>query len=189
MMTAKEIECLERINEKLTNGTKEEQRRASLAWEYLFNESDSGRFGRIEELLSARSKSRKATVSRQGEIDNWIKIGDQYKTAECKTNGGRIENLLSVRGRPAFVIYTLDLEVKHKNGTERRYAKKVIPTYLFVDFLTKNGLIKSTNGRNPERAIQCSSKKLYTALLNYPIDFIPNYTYDFSDFDDLVLEY
>ena len=189
MMTAKEIEYLERINEKLMNGTAEEKRRASCAWAYLFNSEDDGRFGRIEELLSARSKSRKSSVSRQGKVDNYIKVEGRYMTAECKTNGGRIESLLSVRGRPAFVIYTLDIEVKHKNGSERRYAKKVIPTWLFVDFLVNNGLTKSTNGRNPEMAIQCSSKKLYQALLNYPIDFIENHEYEADDFSDLVLEW
>ena len=187
--TEKELEYLARINDKMENGTTEEKRRAVCAWAYLFNSEDDGRFGRIEELLNARSKSRKSRVSAQGKTDNYIKIDGRYYDAESKINGGRIESLLSVRGRPAFVIYTLDIVVKHKNGEERRFAKKVIPTALFVNFLIDNGLTKSTNGRNPETAIQCSSKKLYVALLNYPIDFIPDYEYTADDFDGLVLEY
>ena len=185
--TKKELEYLARINDKMENGTTEEKRRAVCAWAYLFNSEDDGRFGRIEELLNARSKSRKSRVSAQGKTDNYIKIDGRYYDAESKINGGRIESLLNVHGRPAFVIYTLDIVVKHKDTTERRYAKKVIPTALFINFLINNGLTKSTNGKNPEMAIQCSSKKLFTALLNYPIDFIPDYEYSAEDFDGLEL--
>ena len=187
MFTEKENRYLARINEKLNNGTTEEKKRARLAWIYLLNEKDSGRFGRIEELLSARSKSRKNRVAEQGKVDNYIKVDGKYIPVESKTNGGRIESLVNGKNAPAFVVYTLDIEMKHKNGTERRFAKKVIPTKLFVDFLLNNGLTKSTNGNNPETAIQCSSKKLFIALLNYPIDFIENYDYTAEDFDGLEL--
>ena len=56
--------------------------------------------------------------------------------------------------------------------------------------LEKIGAIKNTNGTNPERAIQCSSKKLYTLVSNYEIDYIPTKTYnlDFFDFDNALFE-
>lgn len=182
------MEISRRLTEITNNGTPEEKRRAELCYQYLANEKDPGRFGRIEELLSARSKSRKNAVGRYGENDNYIKVDGKYIACECKTNGGRIANLYTPKA-PRFIIYTLDLTITHKDGTtERRQAKKVIETGLFLLFLSRYKLIKSTNGKNPEPAIQCSSKKLYTALLNYPIDYIKDYDYTETDFHCLTLD-
>ena len=153
--------------------------------------NDNGAMGRAFELTCARANSRKVRVSKQGEADVYIKFGKGFVKAECKTNGGRIEALYA-NGAPRFVIYQLDFTQKHKAGKskpaweENRHVEPVIiPTHIFLGVLENLGAIKSTNGKNPELAIQVSSKKWYEWLEQWPVEFHPDWDYTEEDFEGL----
>lgn len=84
---------------------------------------------------------------------------------------------------------------KHKAGknTPAREEKRVInpvliPTQIFLAALDFFKATKSTNGRNPEEAIQVSSKKFYEWLKEWPIPYEPNNHYTAEDFEGLGLE-
>ena len=81
---------------------------------------------------------------------------------------------------------------KHKAGknTEawdelREIDPVVIPTEVFLNALDRFGATKSTNGKNPEEAIQVSSKKFFDWLLDWPIPFEPDLVYTEEDFEGL----
>lgn len=152
---------------------------------------DSGAYGRIFELECASANSRKTHVGLNGEADLYVKFERGTVKAECKTNGGRIEALYSAKA-PKFVIYRLDLTIKHKAGKHtseheevRSIAPVIIPTALFLSKLEEFGAVKSTNGTNPERAIQVSSKKWFGWLSAYPVEYHSDWTYTAEDFEGL----
>ena len=153
--------------------------------------NDQGADGRIFELTCASENSRKVRVSKQGEADVYINLGRGHVKAECKTNGGRIESLRKP-GAPRFVIYRLRFVQKHKAGknTEaweelREIDPVLIPTEVFLAALDRFGATKSTNGKNPEEAIQVSSKKFFEWLLDWPIPYTPGTVYTEDDFEGL----
>lgn len=152
---------------------------------------DNGAMGRAFELSCARTNSKKIRVSKQGEADVYIKYGKGYVKAECKTNGGRIEALYA-KGAPRFVIYQLDFVQKYKASKtkpareEHRHIDPVIiPTSIFLAALESFGAIKSTNGKNPETAIQVSSKKWFEWLEQWPVEFHTDWDYTEEDFEGL----
>lgn len=154
-------------------------------------EHDNGAQGRIFELECASAGSRKTRVSVQGKADVFIKYERGNYAAECKTNGGRIANLRK-RNAPKFVIYRLDFVQKHKASKTRGAWEEVrhidavlIPTAVFLAALDRFGATKSTNGKNPEEAIQPSSKKFYEWLLDWPIPYTPGLHYTADDFEGL----
>lgn len=151
-----------------------------------------GANGRIFELECASIHSRKVRVSGQNEPDVHIKYERGARPAECKTNGGRIGSLYA-KDAPAFVIYRLDW-VQHRKPTKAKpngfcvsvYVEpKIIPTALFLAKLAEFGAIKSTNGTNPEPAIQVSSKKWHEWLASYPVNYDSARRYTASDFENL----
>lgn len=185
-MNAKQKNLVAKMIEKeLAIGTKAAIARAEKMLAYTQNENDDGAFGRIVELSSHTEKSRKTRVSKQGEKDTSIKFSVNGKTryiaAEVKTNGGRIEGLYSPNA-PKFVIYSMN--VCNSLATYNT-SKKVFPTAVFLEMLETLNAIKSTNGTNPERAIQAVSKKLYTAVSDWSIEYNPNATYTADDFEGL----
>lgn len=152
---------------------------------------DNGAMGRVFELKCASEYSRKTRVSVQGKADVFIKYERGNYAAECKTNGGRIANLRK-RNAPKFVIYQLDFVQKHKASKSRgaweeiRHVDAVlVPTEIFLAALDRFGATKSTNGKNPEEAIQPSSKKFYEWLLDWPIPYTPGLHYTADDFEGL----
>lgn len=152
---------------------------------------DSGAAGRIFEIECASAYSRKTRVSKQGEADVYIKFERGTVRAECKTNGGRISALRKPNA-PRFVIYRLDFVQKHKAGKnteaydeERHIDPVLIPTAIFLAALDRFGATKSTNGKNPEEAIQPSSKKFFEWLLDWPIPYDPALRYTADDFEGL----
>lgn len=152
---------------------------------------DDGAKGRIFELECASHASRKIRVAKQGQADVFVKIGNGKYKAECKTNGGRIEGLYA-KNAPRYVIYRLEFTQKHKSSKSReaweelRYIPAVlIPTNLFLAKLEQFGAIKSTNGKNPELAIQVSSKRWYEWLMDYPVIYDPEFVYAEWDFEGL----
>lgn len=160
--------------------------RADLALRYVANYTD-GTLGRVTELASATDRTHKTRVAKQGADDTHIKMSingkTKYVACEVKTNGGRIESLYT-KNAPKYVIYSMNVQ-NSLVKTPRVLAPIVIETKLFLRVLEECNAIKSTNGKNPERAIQATSKKLYARLLEYPIPYDANTTYTADDFDGI----
>lgn len=181
------------------NAIRNEKTKAILA-----NTADDGREGRAFELECARPASHKICVSKQGQVDVSIKMEVngkiRYIPAECKTNGGRIDDLLTGKNKSAFVIYRLQFTQKHKASKSapawdeiRSVPAVVMPTDLFLQMLTECNAIKAIahNGVQDGLAIQPSSKKMFERLTAY-IDNYGKYvlfdrerTYADFDFEDL----
>lgn len=146
----------------------------------LANTADDGRQGRAFELSCCRNLSRKTAVSKQGKTDVFVKVvidgKERYLPAECKINGGRVNDLLDGSNKSAFVIYRLDFTQKYK-ATKTAPAREeirhvppvIIPTALFVAMLTECNAIKAVNhgGIQDGIAIQPSSKRMYERLIAY----------------------
>lgn len=177
--------------------TKQDKERVAIAMEWIANDyRGDGLLGCLIELFACSENSPKKRVSAQGRIDSRIRFRNgngniDYIPVEVKINGGRIENMSG-----SYTVYCLAVTQKHKgskktNGMdweERRLIKPVvIPTKLFLSYLEEIGATKSTNGTHPQTAIQCSSKKLYEALLAWPILYDRTKTYCADDFEDLSL--
>ena len=185
-----------RISDALPEQTKAQRARKALCQKYLENLNDDGRFGRIDELISVKPTSRKTRVSKQGKTDITIRFNNGIKVVnkavERKTNGGRIEDLIQAleKGNDKFIAYKLDYTVKHtlKNGTIKEEIRKADILALFSQFynmLEEVGAIKWTNGNNNERAVQVSSKKMFSRLLDWVIPFDVNSVYSMDDFEGL----
>lgn len=174
------------IEKEEQNTTKAAKTRAEKMLAYLANaDKDDGAFGRIKELSSHSTKSRKSRVSAQGKNDTSIKMlingKIRYIGIEVKTNGGRIENLYHANA-PKYIAYSIDID----NSLARRHTTtKLFPTEIFLEILESVNAIKNTNGRNPERAVQAVSKKLYDIVSEWAIPYDPNATYTPEDFDGL----
>ena len=180
--------------------TKNQKIRSVQADEYLANTSDCGRFGRVFELECARPNSKKIRVSAQGRVDVHIKFNGQYIPAECKTNGGRIDDLMNGTNKSRFVIYRLNFTQKHKACKTcgaweevREVPPVIIPTDLFIKMLIECKAIKEVRhgGEVDGMAIQPSSKRMYerlTAYLeNYKLGFKNDADYESWMFDGVVL--
>lgn len=138
------------------------------------NLNDDGRNGKAFELMCAREKSRKTKVAEQNEIDISIKMEVngkiRYIPAECKTNGGRVDEMLNGKSKAKFVIYRLDFKQKLKNSVdERKIPPVIVPVDLFVNMLRECNAIKAINrhGEFDGYGIQCSSKKMFLRLAEY----------------------
>ena len=179
--------------------------RNAKANEYLMNTEDSGRFGRVFELECARYASQKTCVSKQGKAAVAVKIiineKVRYVSAECKTNGGRVNDLLDGTNKSKFVIYRLNFTQKFK-ATKSAPAREeirtipavIIPTALFVEMLIDCNAIKEVAhaGVVDGIAIQPSSKRMYERLVayleNFPdMAFNPDTTYEDWMFEGLEL--
>lgn len=160
--------------------TKYEKARQARIAEILSNERDSGRFGKVDELLACRPNSRKVDVSKQNETDNHLRINYNGKVRnvgfENKTNGGRVEKILDGSQKEKFVVYSLSFTQKHKATKKadaweelRVVPKVIIPTELFRSLLIELGCYKdqSHDGKVDGIGIQPSSKKLYERLTAY----------------------
>lgn len=151
--------------------------------------TDSGLAGKVAEILGHDSDSTITRVQKQGATDLYVIIDGKRTKCEYKTNGGRIESLYRVRKPEAsYIVYELDFTPaprKLKDGTivysERRYVKKLMTVADFLGIIedTKAVKIASHKGQcDAERAVQCSSKKLYNALMNGNFtDYDRNKTY------------
>ena len=184
--------------------TIKEQRMNAIARE-LNNAHNPGAMGRAFELSCARAGSRKTCVSKQGKVDVSVKVvvngKARYMPAECKTNGGRVDDLLSGSNKSAFVIYQLTFVQKHKATKKaeaweeiRSVPAVIVPTALFLQMLTECNAIKAIahGGVQDGIAIQPSSKRMYERLTayteNFPdMVFSPEATYEDWMFEGLEL--
>ena len=179
------------------NCTKQDKERIAIALQWIAEDyRQDGLLGCLIELFACCEKSPKKQVSSQGKADSRIRYRNangniDYIPVEVKTNGGRIENMSG-----SYTIYCLAYTQKHKGSKksggldweERRVVKPVVvPTKMFLAFLESIGATKSTNGTHPQKAIQCSSKKLYEALMAWPIVYDRKAVYCADDFEDLIL--
>lgn len=153
--------------------TYQEKRTAEII-RHKSNTKNQGGEGKAFELECAREKSRKHKVAEQNEVDVFVKMSVRgkiaYVPAECKTNGGRVDELLNGTTKAKFVIYRLDFAQKLKNSVDERYIPPVvIPVPLFLELLKEVNAIKTINKKGvfDGYGIQVSSKKLYTRLLTY----------------------
>ena len=150
---------------------------------------DSGLAGKVAEILGHDSDSTITRVQAQGKADLYVIIDGKRTKCEYKTNGGRIESLYRLRKPEAsYIVYELDFtpaDRTRKDGSivkgQRRYAKKLMKVSDFLAIIedTKAVKIASHKGQcDAERAVQCSSKKLYEALVNGNFtDYDRNKTY------------
>ena len=178
----KEIEkFLSSLKDNKTNNAKKEK----ILYYYNRVTINSGAYGCIFEIMN--SGTRKKAVAKQGKNDIYFTYNGKRVKAENKTNGGRIGDLLNGENSCKFVVYSLDLCNKGPNGKHRHLDPVIIPTDLFIDLLERCNAIKAINrnGEFDDFGIQCSSKKLYEALLDYPIVFTPTSKYTTDDFDGI----
>ena len=155
-----------------------QEKRAKAIARHESNTNDQGGRGRAFELMCAREKSHKCKIAEQNEIDVHIKMDMDgkitYAPAECKTNGGRVDELLNGTTKAKYIIYRLEFTQKLKNSVDVRIVPPVvIPTNLFLETLQEINAIKAINKKGvlDGYGIQVSSKRLYLRLL----DYIDNY--------------
>ena len=174
--------------------------REQMAANYMANTFDCGRKGRAFELAVTLEKSRKVRVSKQGQVDVYIKLRRDngkvaYIPAEAKTNGGRIEELLN-GSKAQYIIYSM-IDVPVPQGKKAKAEGKpmeyrnikpvVIPKALFLAKLKEFNAIKAIN-RNGELdgyGIQVTSKLWYEWLSVYPTTWEQGYTYEEWEFEGI----
>lgn len=162
-------EAVRLIEAEEARGTKRSLERAEEMRRLLASRvtDEDGWFGRLREVASHTSRSNQVRVARQGKTDACVKLlvngRVRYEAAEVKTNGGRIASLREA-GAPRFVIYSLNLCNAGTSYLPRRTPQVVMRTEDFLKLLEECRALKSTNGRNPEEAIQATSKRLFLAI-------------------------
>lgn len=179
--------------------TKQQERNEHIE-NILKNVDDCGRFGRAFELECARIKSTKTKVGEQNQKDVSIKFlidgKIRYISAECKTNGGRIDGYFNGSVMGKFTIYRLEFTQKLKFENDVRIIPPVvIPNDLFIALLQDTKAIKVINkgGEFDGYGIQVSSKKLYNRLNAYierygdMVLFDNEKTFNFNDFINLTI--
>ena len=164
-----------------TETTAQKARKANALRHFANIANDDGAVGRIREILDKSIHSTARNFSRQGKADCFVWIDGKRYNAERKTNGGRVGSLYGKKA-PAFVVYSMDIDNAGTAHQRRVIEPIVMKTSLFLAILEENGALKSTNGKNPEMAIQVSSKKLFLALQEYTLTYDPNRRYTAGDF-------
>ena len=177
--------------------TKWENARLENAKRILANTTDDGRLGKCFELLFVAENSHKSGVASQGKTDGYFTLNGKKYPVEYKINGGRIEALYRCK-KPEnrYIVYTMDIITRtytNKDGSigggQHRIINPVILTVKdfleIVDTLNATKVIGHKGKNDNERSLQSDSKKLYKALLEYPIEFNPDYNYTTDDFEDL----
>ena len=180
--------------------TKKETRSMNIIHE-LNNTANQGARGRAFELMCAREKSRKTCVSKQGQVDVSVRVvingKARYVPAECKTNGGRVNDLLDGSNKSRFVIYKLDFTQKHKATKKAEAWEEIrstpallIPTNLFTTMLIECNAIKEVrhNGEVDGIAIQPSSKRMFERLIAYAENFPDMEFSPEADYEDWMFE-
>lgn len=176
-------ELLAMIEAMPTKTTTEKARKANALRHFANIANDDGAAGRIREILNKSQHSTATNFSRQGKADCFVWIDGKRYNAECKTNGGRVGSLYGKKA-PAFVVYSMDIDNASTAHQRRVIEPVVMRTSLFLAILENCGALKSTNGTNPETAIQVSSKKLFVALQKYTLTYDPNRRYTMEDFGE-----
>lgn len=172
--------------------------RLDLAWNmYLEKYKGDGCMGCVSEVLTATKNSKKTHISSQGKADCFIKYRTESGrvipvSCERKTNGGRIQTFDTAYTKAErmvgkFVVYSLDICNKNTQYSRRFVPAIVIPKTLFISKLLEFNCLKGMNhnGKQDGIGIQCTSKKFYEWLCDYPIVYDRNAVYCADDFEDL----
>ena len=167
----------------------------------LSNTSNCGAYGRAFEIACARPASHKTCVAKQGKTDVSVRVivngKAKYMPAECKTNGGRVNDLLDGSNKSRFVIYKLDFVQKHKATKKAEAWEEIrstpallIPTNLFTAMLIECNAIKEVchNGEVDGIAIQPSSKRMFERLIAYAENFPDMKFSPEADYEDWMFE-
>ena len=167
----------------------------------LSNTANCGARGRAFELMCARSASHKTAVAKQGKTDVSVRVvvngKVKYMPAECKTNGGRVNDLLDGSNKSRFVIYKLDFTQKHKATKKadawnevRSVPALLIPTELFTAMLIDCNAIKEIRhgGEVDGIGIQPSSKRMFERLTAYAENFPDMVFSPETDYEDWMFE-
>ena len=177
MVTEKQLKELHGLVSAMPERTKAQRIRKANAWRHYYNiPNDDGAIGRIKDILSKSENSTILNFSKQNQADCFIWVdGSRYK-AERKTNGGRIGELYGKKA-PKFVVYSMDICNSGTANLRRVVEPIVLTTVDFIALLEKCKATKSTNGKNPEVAIQVTSKALYLELLQITTTYTPTARY------------
>ena len=180
--------------------TIKEKRYTAIQYE-LSNTNNQGARGRAFELMCAREKSHKVSVAKQGKTDVSVRVvingKVRYMPAECKTNGGRVNDLLDGSNKSRFVIYKLDFVQKHKATKKAEAWEEIrstpallIPTNLFTAMLIECNAIKEVrhDGEVDGIAIQPSSKRMFERLIAYAENFPDMEFSPEADYEDWMFE-
>ena len=180
--------------------TIKEKRFTAIQYE-LNNTPTQGARGRAFELMCARSASHKTCVAKQGKTDVSVRVvvnnKVKYLPAECKTNGGRVNDLLDGSNKSRFVIYKLDFVQKHKATKKAEAWEEIrstpallIPTDLFTAMLIDCNAIKEIahGGIVDGIAIQPSSKRMFERLTAYAENFPDMIFSPETDYEDWMFE-
>lgn len=161
---------------------KAEEKRAEKAeyygkQDFRNDETQNGANGiRFEfECHSSRDRRDKIGKKKNDDISVYIDLGNGYcrkERAECKTNGGRIDNIINAveRGDEFMVIYELAL-MNSTTGGKYVYVPAVYcPASKFIEILTECKAIKTVNknGEFDGYAIQPSKRDFWKALEQLP---------------------
>lgn len=161
-----------------------EKARKANAFRHLANAGkDDGAYGRIDEILSLSVRSIRTNFAKQGKADCFVYVDGKRYNAERKTNGGRIGSLYGKKA-PKFVVYSMDICNAGTNNARRVIEPIVMRTEKFLAILEECHATKNTNGKNPEIAIQASSKVLFMALSEYSLAYDASIRYTADDFED-----
>ena len=167
----------------MPESTKIERARKDNAFRHFDNiDNDNGAVGRIREILAKSAHSKQTNFAKQGKADCFVWLDGNRYNAEYKTNGGRIGALYGAKA-PRFVVYEMDVCNSGTSNRRRVVEPIVMRTEMFLEILAECGAIKSTNGTNPEPAIQVTSKTLYVRLSEYTLHYDPNRRYTAEDFE------
>lgn len=148
-----------------------------------FNSNNDGAMGIIKEILDKSPRSKSTNFSKQGDADCYVYVDGSRFTVERKTNGGRIGSLLE-KNAPKYVAYSMDVCNAGTSYKRRKTETKIFKTSTFLQILDECGAIKSTNGKNPELAIQVTSKTLFIAIEEYGLTYDCTRKYTAEDFED-----
>lgn len=160
------------------------------------NFQDAGITGKVLEVTSRPSTSKLIIVQSSNKADAFMNIDGKRIRLEVKSNGGRLEDLYSIRKPEKVIIrYTLLMRTPQgkpkKDGTckpaETRFADVLMRLDEFLALLESVNAIKVIEHKDyvasdRERAIQADSKKLYMALQNR-MKFDRNKEYHLTDFN------
>ena len=176
-------DLLNAIQAMPTTTTAQKARKANALRHFANIDNDCGAVGRIREILDKSIHSTARNFAKQGKADCFVWVDGKRYNAERKTNGGRVGSLYGKKA-PAFVVYSMDIDNASTAHQRRVIEPVVMRTSLFLAILEDCGALKSTNGTNPETAIQVSSKKLFLALQEYTLTYDPNRRYTAEDFGE-----
>lgn len=172
--------------------------RLEKAWAmYVSDYKGDGCIGCCAEVLTATAHSKKATVSNTGRIDCFLKYQTENGhvipvAVERKINGGRIKTLETefskaeeMAGR--YVVYSLDICNANTSYLRRHVQAVVIPRRLFVEKLVEFNAVKTVShgGIVDGLAIQCTSRKWFDWLCDWPVVYDRNAVYSDADFEGL----